>query len=75
VRHFFVTALIQSGVNAKVPQTLAGHHSVSLRLDQYAHAVPLRLKDTGERVSTLLLEASASMPVAEAKRPEVKLRK
>lgn len=31
LRHFFVTALIQSGVNAKVAQTLAGHHSASSR--------------------------------------------
>jgi hypothetical protein len=39
LRHFFVTALIQSGVNAKVAQTLAGHHSTSFALDQYADAV------------------------------------
>jgi site-specific recombinase XerD len=36
LRHFFVTALIQSGVNARVAQTLAGHHSASFTLDQYA---------------------------------------
>ncbi len=40
LRHFFVTALIQSGVNPKVAQTLAGHHSTSFTLDQYADAVP-----------------------------------
>jgi integrase len=34
LRHFFVTALIQSGVNAKVAQTLAGHHSAAFTLDQ-----------------------------------------
>jgi hypothetical protein len=37
---FFVTALIQSGVNMKVAQTLAGHHSAAFTLDQYADAVP-----------------------------------
>jgi len=41
LRHFFVTALIQSGVNAKVARTLAGHHSASFTLDQYADAVQL----------------------------------
>ena len=39
IRHFYVTALVQSGVNAKVAQTLAGHHSASFTLDQYADAV------------------------------------
>jgi len=34
LRHFFVTALIQSGVNAKVAQTVAGHHSASFTLGQ-----------------------------------------
>jgi site-specific recombinase XerD len=48
LRHFFVTALIQSGVNAKVAQTLAGHHSSSFTLDQYADAVPEQL-DRGWR--------------------------
>jgi len=38
LHHFFATALIQSGVNAKVAQTLAGHHSASFTLDQYADA-------------------------------------
>jgi integrase len=33
LRHFFVTALIQGGANAKVTQTLAGHHPASLTLD------------------------------------------
>jgi integrase len=40
LRHFFVTAMIQSGVNIKVAQTLAGHHSAAFTLDQYADAVP-----------------------------------
>jgi hypothetical protein len=70
--HFFVTALIQSGVNAKVAQTLAGHHSASFTLDQYADAVPEQLEEAGERVSTVLLEASGSILVAEAKQPEVR---
>jgi site-specific recombinase XerD len=34
LRHFFVTALIQSGANAKVAQTLARHHSASFTLGQ-----------------------------------------
>jgi integrase len=51
LRHFFVTALIQSGVNAKVAQTLAGHHSASFTLDQYADAVPEQLEEAGEKVA------------------------
>jgi integrase len=38
LRHFFVTALIQSGCNMKIAQTLAGHHSAAFTLDQYADA-------------------------------------
>ena len=72
LRHFFVTALIQSGVNAKVAQTLAGHHSASFTLDQYADAVPQQLEEAGEKVATLLLEASGSILVAGAQQPEVR---
>jgi hypothetical protein len=67
LRHFFVTALIQSGVNAKVAQTLAGHHSASFTLDQYADAVPQQLEDAGEKVATVLLEATGSILVAAQK--------
>ena len=72
LRHFFVTALIQSGVNAKVAQSLAGHHSASFTLDQYADAVPQQLEEAGEKVSTVLLEASGSISVADAKQTEVR---
>jgi integrase len=34
LRHFFVTALIQSAANANVAQTLARHHSASFTLGQ-----------------------------------------
>ena len=64
LRHFFVTALIQSGVNAKVAQTLAGHHSASFTLDQYADAVPEQLEEAGEKVAAVLLQASGSNLVA-----------
>jgi len=64
LRHFFVTALIQSGVNAKVAQTLAGHHSAAFTLDQYADAVPEQLEEAGEKVATVLLQASGSKTVA-----------
>jgi integrase len=59
LRHFFVTALIQSGVNAKVAQTLAGHHSAAFTLDQYADAVPQQLEEAGEKVATVLRAAVA----------------
>jgi hypothetical protein len=64
LRHFFVTALVQSGVNAKVAQTLTGHHSGSFTLDQYADAVPEQLEEAGEQVASVLLAASRSKTVA-----------
>jgi integrase len=71
LRHFFVTALIQSGVNAKVAQTLAGHHSASFTLDQYADAVPEQLEEAGEKVASVLLKASGSKKVAGTPRLEI----
>lgn len=56
LRHFVVTALIQSGVKAKVAQTPAGHRSASFTLDEYADAVPEQLEEAGEKVSTVLRE-------------------
>jgi Phage integrase family len=70
LRHFFVTALIQSGVNAKVAQTLAGHHSAAFTLDQYADAVPHQLEEAGEKVASILLEASGSKMVAAPNEPQ-----
>ncbi len=70
LRHFFVTALIQSGVNAKVAQTLAGHHSAAFTLDQYADAVPQQLEEAGEKVATVLLAGSGSILVAGPKEAE-----
>ena len=67
LRHFFVTALIQSGVNMKVAQTLAGHHSAAFTLDQYADAVPQQLEEAGEKVASVLLAASGSILVAAPK--------
>jgi integrase len=69
LRHFYVTALIQSGVNMKVAQTLAGHHSAAFTLDQYADAVPQQLEDAGEKVASVLLAASGSILVAAPKKP------
>jgi integrase len=64
LRHFFVTALIQSGANPKVAQTLAGHHSAAFTLDRYADAVPEQLEEAGERVADVLRKASGSNLVA-----------
>jgi hypothetical protein len=70
LRHFFVTALIQSGVTAKVAQTLAGHHSAAVTLDQYADAVPQQREEAGETVATVLLAAaSGSNLVAAEEKP------
>jgi hypothetical protein len=55
LRHFFVTALIQSEVNAKVAQTLAGHHNRCYLLARFLE---------------LLLRASGSKTVAEGKSSE-----
>jgi len=62
-----VKALIQSGINVKVAQTLAGHHSAAFTLDQYADAVPHQLEEAGEKVASLLLAASGSILVAASK--------
>jgi len=72
LRHFFVTALIQSGVDAKVAQTLAGHHSASFKLDQYADPVPEQLEEAGEKVANVLRQASGSKTVAATKAAEVR---
>jgi hypothetical protein len=61
-----------TGVNAKVAQTLAGHHSAAFTLDQYADAVPQQLEEAGEKISMVLLEASGSILVAQAKQIEVR---
>ena len=71
LRHFFVTALIAGGVNAKVAQTLAGHHSAAFTLDQYADALPQQLEEAGEKVAAVLLQASGSILVAAPKQPIV----
>jgi integrase len=71
LRHFFVTALIQSEVNVKVAQTLAGHHSASFTLDQYADAVPEQLEEVGEKVASVPLKASGSKTVAATRQLEV----
>jgi Phage integrase family len=67
LRHFFVTALIQSGCNMKIAQTLAGHHSAAFTVDQYADAVPQQLEEAGEKVASVLLAASGSILVAAPK--------
>ena len=67
LRHFFVTALIQSGVNAKAAQTLEGHHSTSFTLDQYVDAVPQQLEEAGDKVASVLLAAGDSKTAAAPK--------
>jgi len=71
LRHFYVTALIQSGANPKVAQTLAGHHSASFTLDRYADAVPEQLGEASEKVASVLRAASGSNLVAVPKPVEV----
>jgi hypothetical protein len=67
LRHFFVTALISKGVNIKVVQTLAGHHSAAFTLDQYADVIPQDIEDAGEKVAAVLFAASGSILVAPRK--------
>jgi hypothetical protein len=56
--------------NAKVAQTLAGHHSASFTLDQYADAVPEQMVEAGEKVASALLKASGSNLLAAPKHTE-----
>src|ERR1700730_13911136 len=68
LRHFFVTAMLQSGVDTKTAQTLAGHHSASFTVYQYADAVPQQLQEAGEKLASVLLDASGSILVAASKK-------
>jgi site-specific recombinase XerD len=63
LRHFFVTAMLQAGVNVKVAQTLAGHHSAAFTLDVYADALPQQMDEAGEKVADVIA-ASGSILVA-----------
>jgi hypothetical protein len=69
LRHFFVTALLQSGTDMKTAQRLAGHHRAAFTVDQYADAVPQKLEEAGEAVAAVLLKASGSILVAGPKTP------
>jgi integrase len=64
LRHFFVTAMLQAGVNVKVAQTLAGHHSAAFTLDVYADALPHQIGEAGEKVADVITGASGSFLVA-----------
>jgi site-specific recombinase XerD len=63
LRHFFVTAMLQAGVNVKVAQMLAGHHSAAFTLDVYADALPQQMDEAGEKVADVIA-ASGSILVA-----------
>jgi integrase len=64
LRHFFVLAMLQAGVNVKVAQTLAGHHSAAFTLDVYADALPQQMDEAGEKVADVIIAASGSILVA-----------
>jgi integrase len=64
LRHFFVTAMLQAGVNVKVAQMLAGHHSAAFTLDVYADALPQQMDEAGEKVADVIIAASGSILVA-----------
>lgn len=64
LRHFFVTAMLQAGVNVKVAQTLAGHHSAAFILDVYADALPHQIDEAAEKVADVFVAASGSILVA-----------
>lgn len=40
LRHFFISALIASGLDVKQVQTRAGHSSATVTLDIYGHLFP-----------------------------------
>jgi integrase len=64
LRHFFVTAMLQAGVNVKMAQMLAGHHSAAFTLDVYADALPQQMDEAGEKVAAVIIAASGSILVA-----------
>lgn len=50
LRHTFITRLARSGVTPKVAQTLAGHSTITLTMDRYAHVA---LADTSKALAAL----------------------
>jgi hypothetical protein len=59
-RHQPESAMLQAGVNVKVAQTLAGHHSTAFTLDVYADALPHQIDEAGEKVADILIGANGS---------------
>jgi integrase len=64
LRHFFMTVMLQAGVNVKVAQMLAGHHSAAFTVDVYADALPQQMDEAGEKMADVIIGASGSILVA-----------
>jgi len=61
--------MLQAGVNVKVAQSLAGHHSAAITLDVYADAQPQQMDEAGEKVDDVIIAASGSILVANRATP------
>ena len=56
--------MLQAGVNVKVAQMVASHHSAAFTLDVYADALPQQMDEAGEKVADVIIAASGSILVA-----------
>lgn len=63
LRHTFVSLLISSGANVKQVSTWAGHSSVTVTLDTYAHLLHDDGDDIADRMDALLSARSAGATV------------
>jgi Phage integrase family len=76
LRHCYATALIQSGENAKLVQTLMGHHSAAFTMDVYADLWPNALDGVAARVEKALfataVDESGSKTVASVEKKSAK---
>ena len=51
LRHYYISCLIEAGLNPKVIQTRAGHSSIQVTYDRYGHL--LDKTDTGLEMASI----------------------
>jgi len=59
LRHTCASIAISAGADIKVIQTMLGHESAAMTLDQYGHLMPGRLEAVADALDALLRAHSA----------------
>lgn len=54
IRHRYISALAETGVDLKTIQQISGHFNVTTTIGIYAHTCVDQVKETGEKVGRLL---------------------